>query len=802
LLEKALADFRDGVVSLGGLGAIGYGRIGDFEVAEESGTWLKIPEKKLPEDSVQCGERYRFSSDPATRFEKEKIFYPHYFLKPSDEDVRRETRLVSHVYQEDTDGKTRLLTGTIRCRLTTEGPIFIPDTDDPKEDYFQMEIEGHKSYGFFRINEQVAIPGSSIRGMVSSVFEALTNSCFRVFDQKRYLSRSTKPDPRELEKYLPGKVKRIDNKWVLLELEDIFRLPLYDLKDVGPKSLDSAYGLEKFKNEKRFRLKKIENAVAFNKKMAGYAKHNREFLKNNYTETELGKILRGEMKVWFTIGHKPNSAHDNDKIALLTKKTNKRAKSGFIKFTGPSMVNIKADASNSDCEECRFDMKSEDKDGLIFHNAIECRPSQKKEYPRPVLKCVKEAVEYTMIKRCEQVFSEGKKPPRSYSIPDKIRRQYNGILKDNRDNTEHIPSFFRNRMKNKELSDEDLVYFRYKGKKVTNIAPVRVSRTVDDTPLGKRLPNDSLRPCHHQTCLEDCEACEDSPDLCEKLSEYFSPHPNGFCPACHLFGTTYYKGRVGFGMAWLENDAPKWYVRTESPKKGGQLTLPLLERPRPTWPMPSKEDMRGKESEIPGRKFYVHHPWSVEAIKDKPVTPNKNNRTAEPLAKGNTFVFEISFNNLREWELGLLLYSLELEDNLAHKLGMGKALGMGSVRIKAEEISLRDGSGEKRDKAAFIKKGFDHLEIRNKADVDLEKFRHIRELRKLLWFSHENTPASVRYPSLEKDDKGIPGYTDLMSENDPKTGRKNPSHLLPRNRSKLLQRPWTNWHPIPAQLKK
>ncbi|GEM_PF-116083 len=809
-LEKAFADFRDGLVSLGGLGAIGYGQIGDFELIGGSADWLNLPKPEENRTDVPCGDRSAQGPEIKISLDADKIYHPHFFLKPSDKNVYRERELVSHAKKKGPDGKS-LFTGKITCRLSTEGPVFIPDTD-LGEDYFEMQAshKKHKNYGFFRINGNVAIPGSSIRGMISSVFEALTNSCFRVFDQERYLSRSEKPDPTELTKYYPGKVKRDGNKFFILKMKDFFRLPLYDFDFEGEaESLRPNYDEDRNEEENKGKNKntqKVKNAVEFNIKMAGFAKHNRDFLKK-YKEQEIKDIFMGKKKVYFTAGkHKPNEAHDNDKIALLTKGSNKKAEKGYFKFTGPGMVNVKAGVEG---EECDFHIDESDPDvywnmsSILPHNQIKWRPSQKKEYPRPVLKCVKDGTEYVMLKRSEHVFAEASSED-SYPVPGKVRKQFNSISRDNVQNTDHLSSMFQSRRLHDELSHGDLVYFRHDEKrKVTDIAYVRVSRTVDDRPMGKRFKNESLRPCNH-VCVEGCDEC---PDRCKELEDYFSPHPEGLCPACHLFGTTDYKGRVSFGLGWHESNTPKWYMPEDNSQKGSHLTLPLLERPRPTWSMPNKK------SEIPGRKFYVHHPWSVDKIRnrqfdpakekqpDDVIKPNENNRTVEPLGKGNEFTFEVRFNNLREWELGLLLYSLELEDNMAHKLGMGKALGMGSARIKAEAIELRCESAgqnaELKDKAAFVRKGFEFLEIDKPGENDPMNFDHIRQLRELLWFLPENVSANVRYPMLEKEDDGTPGYTDFIKQEEPSTGKRNPSYLSSEKRRNILQTPWKHWYLIP-----
>ncbi len=53
----------------------------------------------------------------------------------------------------------------------------------------------------------------------------------------------------------------------------------------------------------------------------------------------------------------------------------------------------------------------------------------------------------------------------------------------------------------------------------------------------------------------------------------------------------------------------------------------------------------------------------------------------KPVAAEKTFTGRIRFENLSDVELGALLFALDLPDNCCHKLGMGKPLGLGSVKI-------------------------------------------------------------------------------------------------------------------------
>jgi CRISPR-associated protein (TIGR03986 family) len=61
----------------------------------------------------------------------------------------------------------------------------------------------------------------------------------------------------------------------------------------------------------------------------------------------------------------------------------------------------------------------------------------------------------------------------------------------------------------------------------------------------------------------------------------------------------------------------------------------------------------------------------------------------QPVKAGVTFRGRVRFENLTDLELGALLEALQLPDGCCHRLGMGKPLGLGSVRI-ASRLQLVD----------------------------------------------------------------------------------------------------------------
>ena len=118
----------------------------------------------------------------------------------------------------------------------------------------------------------------------------------------------------------------------------------------------------------------------------------------------------------------------------------------------------------------------------------------------------------------------------------------------------------------------------------------------------------------------------------------------------------------------------------------------------------------GTGSNIRGHKRYWHKPGTTpEQVKDGGARFNRNGQGVQsrnngrwqqstqhtiirPVKKGTVFKGRVRFENLSDLELGALLSALQLPTSKRHHLGMGKPLGMGSVRIEAVlHITARTG---------------------------------------------------------------------------------------------------------------
>lgn len=183
-------------------------------------------------------------------------------------------------------------------------------------------------------------------------------------------------------------------------------------------------------------------------------------------------------------------------------------------------------------------------------------------------------------------------------------------------------------------------------------------------------------------------------------------------PAELLFGYVEQKGsralasRLRFlGATPIENQGellhPDW------------IDLQILNSPKP--PSPNlyfhkrqgsgsirKSELSLEKHQIQGRKLYLHALKAAEA--KSPTDPrwimhqdnveshdfDKMRVQVRPVLANKTFAFEIRFDNLTQFEIGALLYALCPSSDFRHKLGMGKPLGLGTVQITVREIELVD----------------------------------------------------------------------------------------------------------------
>lgn len=225
----------------------------------------------------------------------------------------------------------------------------------------------------------------------------------------------------------------------------------------------------------------------------------------------------------------------------------------------------------------------------------------------------------------------------------------------------------------------------------------------------------------------------------------FSPcsKEDELCFACRLFGstgdtkntssTTALRGRVYFSDATID-------------KKKADIVANLVTIKSLYTPSPKCKKLYYLKNNIRGRKFYWHHANKIgkdlttyeNTIEDKKFT--SSNSSIQFLKPLNTFNFEVHFDKLTEEELGVLIYSLQLEDGLAHKFGKAKSFGLGSCQIKIEKLYL-----ETKDKYKSFTKCYENTPVDKFLNSCIEKYitddrKEIKELKAIL-----NTKNSIDF---------------------------------------------------------
>lgn len=176
------------------------------------------------------------------------------------------------------------------------------------------------------------------------------------------------------------------------------------------------------------------------------------------------------------------------------------------------------------------------------------------------------------------------------------------------------------------------------------------------------------------------------------------------CFACRLFGTTGNSQEEKKSSDEITAHIGRVFITdARTPNRKEKLseivTLKALGEPHPSlarfYLTEGSYDSEG--TEIRGRKFYWHHSEKIkygENYKNyiSSITTDekaKYNSSLSFLKPKNTFEFEVEFKNLTDEELGVLIYSLELEEGLLHKFGKAKAFGFGSSKIEIKELLLK-----------------------------------------------------------------------------------------------------------------
>lgn len=155
--------------------------------------------------------------------------------------------------------------------------------------------------------------------------------------------------------------------------------------------------------------------------------------------------------------------------------------------------------------------------------------------------------------------------------------------------------------------------------------------------------------------------------------------PARLCIACRMFGRAL--GQRGYQGRVIIEDAianPGFSIDDRMIKLRG------LYSPRPEVAAAYYD----VDHQMVGRKFYPHPPKDQNVPIDGSTNPNDTNVLEVRLVRQASFRLRLRFDGLAVEEAALLLDALLLDEDTAHKLGLGKPLGLGSVRIALHRVAL------------------------------------------------------------------------------------------------------------------
>ena len=171
-------------------------------------------------------------------------------------------------------------------------------------------------------------------------------------------------------------------------------------------------------------------------------------------------------------------------------------------------------------------------------------------------------------------------------------------------------------------------------------------------------------------------------------------NPENVCEACGLFGMigtgsnklSAIASRVRFTDAKILTK-PRYITATLKELAGPKISSVEFYSTAPDMKYLWTYDTDGVT--LNGRKFYFHHTGDYSTTEK-----TKRNLTTELVDRGAEFEFDVFFDKVTDEELRKLIWTIALGENSSdsnqqHKIGHGKPLGLGSVKMIVDSVETR-----------------------------------------------------------------------------------------------------------------
>lgn len=637
--------------------------------------------------------------------------------------------------------------GELRCRVTLKTPAVIgaQQISEPNGQY-----RGYKRVAnatrWIGGQEVPVIPASSLRGMVGGVLETLTKSALRVLDPKAYSVR------RYMNEALSalGMVLKKDGKWLLMPLT----VPNLDMDIQGNIAT----------LPKRFRKLFPDPFLR-----VYYGQRGEPTATDILNAAFPFRSAADEYDLWYL--KVPNLYWDppgNFSLPLDGIKNRKEA--------GNLLLGLSAVGNPT---------RNPDDGVPGYMRVLGCWGPERENIPR--------------TKKHELFLPQPWKDSPEVEIPSAVIARFEEIA------GEHRPFYPRqekgpDQRDPAELRHGDIVYFDVDAAgDVSEIAFSAIWRTRPETSPGKGATAWDFFPAE----LRPYNSKRTTLSSGELMLGFVSEDERAELPA--------FASRIRFSDGLPRND-PDQAALFKHPYLP-DVPLRILSSPKPPCPAmyfkPADDGKCVKKTSLKpgvhqpqGRKFYLHHFWQAGDEPWKTTYPNDDKdqkHVVTPLRHGLQFEFFIRYENLSNLECMALVSALGPFADFHHKLGLGKSIGLGSVKIDLKWHAIDRASrytlaGLRHDRARVV--GLDVVKLRNAfiglvqpqisnalrligriptaatppvetptveplppawVNNDQKRFLHDREKQTFRWFVANDVGAKETYQGKKKiQEKGVP----------------------------------------------
>ena len=602
---------------------------------------------------------------------RNEFLNPYNFIPVNDEVQTEDASSISrgyHSYIRHDVWQPDALHGRIKCTLDVETPMVIGGSYNRRnEDQTTPTIQQPYRRRHAAGKDELAIPGNSLRGVIGSTLEALSNSTLRVLKDGRYSMRKNHNKALNMIGFLSWNE---DNE-------------AWELVPCAVTSLRSKHGGNAIANSKKYK--------AVFRKRSGEPAALDEILPA-YVDNVESSFDSGD---WAYARLKPIHARTVDRIDQLTDQGNLQG----LKVKRGTILGRIIEGSplkESAYEELPAEKKAAFRCGALRilgrHDHPDEVQNRNSERDLPPTKKHEYFIPVPLLETGEEDYCA------PLPIPPRVINRFEEMARQRRKQDQRLPFNLKGLKAGDGLQNHQYLYFDAQEEKVDGelkwvVSEISIS-AIWREPVSLSIHeffgriSDNLLPWSGQrggvTPAEALLGCvssgtgDDEPSL----------------PAL--------ASRVRFRDALLTNS------QSQNAVLGEEIKLQILATPKP--PSPSlyfrfpkstsavaKENLAKKNPDaLPrGRKWYLHHKLSNDAAPWKSRTGadddgNKQRICATPIVPGTRFSFSIEFTNLSYAELELLCVALCPSGNYRHKLGLGKPLGLGTVAISIDRISIED----------------------------------------------------------------------------------------------------------------